>query len=440
MQSEVSKSSGETDFIDAVNRRGAVIAVIGLGNTGLPVAQGYVAAGFEVRGVDVDAARVEILRSGRSYLSYISDDQVRMMMNGTFVVGTDFSAVLDAEVVIVCVPTPLGTDGRADLSSVRAAFDTIARHVDPGTLVILQSTVPPDTTDALAARLAATSGLALGQELFVAVAPERIDPANAAGWSVTTTPRVVGGVTPSCTRRASAVLEALCPKVVRVSDTRTAELTKLVENTFRIVNIALANEISDVCRDLGVSEREVVEAASTKPFAFLAHRPGPGIGGDCIPVAPVFLMTEACRKGALMTIVPTAYQQVAQRPHHVVARLTELLALRGCLLNGSKVLVLGAAYKENVSDMRNSPALSIMEKLLQLGAAVHYHDPLVPALTVAGCRLDSQPCAPSAISSYDCAVLVTAHPEILSRFDPASIPLVLDTRHVLSPEGNVEWL
>lgn len=430
----------ECEFLNSVNERRAVLAIIGLGNTGLPVAQGYVDHGFPVRGIDIDAARVDELRSGRSYLSYLSDQKIQTLMEGSFSVGIEFCAVADADVVIVCVPTPLGADGDADLSSVRTAFDSIAPYANRGLLVMLQSTVPPGTTDVLATRLAAKSGLALGTDLFVAFAPERIDPANTAGWSVVTTPRVVGGVTQACTRRASAVLEALCAKTVTVSDTRTAEVTKIVENTFRMVNIVLANEISDVCRDLGVSEREVVEAASTKPFAFLAHRPGPGIGGDCIPVTPAFLLAHARRSGIPMPIVATAHRQIDQRPHAVVARLAEILARQGCRIDASKVLVLGVAYKENVNDTRNAPALRIIERLLQLGATVAYHDPLVPALIVGDHRLASQPCEPSDAGSYDCAVLVTAHSEMLDRIDPTPFPIVLDTRHVLSPEGNVEWL
>ncbi len=191
------------------------------------------------------------------------------------------------------------------------------------------------------------------------------------------------------------MLEALCTKTVTVSDTRTAEVTKIVENTFRMVNIVLANEISDVCRDLGVSEREVVEAASTKPFAFLAHRPGPGIGGNCIPVTPAFLLANARRSGIPMPIVATAHRQIGRRPHAVVARLVESLARRGCRIEASKVLVLGVAYKENVNDTRNAPALCIIERLLQLGATVAYHDPLVPALTVADHRLGANPATPS---------------------------------------------
>ncbi|MGH4004474.1 MAG: nucleotide sugar dehydrogenase, partial [Pseudonocardiaceae bacterium] len=380
----------ECEFLNFVNERRAVIAIIGLGSTGLPVAQGYVDRGFPVRGIDINTVRVDELRNGRSYLSYLSDQEIQTLTEDSFLVGTDFCAVADADVVIVCVPTPLGTDGDADLSSVHTAFDAIAPYANRGVLVMLQSTVPPGTTDVLAARLAAKSGLVVGTDLFVAFAPERIDPANTAGWSVVTTPRVVGGVTPECTRRASAVVEALCAKAVTVSDTRTAEMTKIVENTFRMVNIVLANEISDVCRDLGVSEREIVEAASTKPFAFLAHRPGPGIGGDCIPVVPAFLLANAGRSGIPMPIIATAHRQIAQRPHAVVARLTETLARRGCRIEASKVLVLGVAYKENVNDTRNAPALRIVERLLQLGATVAYHDPLIPELTVGDHRLESQ--------------------------------------------------
>jgi UDP-N-acetyl-D-glucosamine dehydrogenase len=436
-QDKGQKLPNECEFLNFVNERGAVIAIIGLGNTGLPVALGYVDRGFPVRGIDIDAAKVDELRCGRSPLSHLSDQEIQILMEGSFLVGTDFGAVADADVVIVCVPTPLGAEGDADLSSVHTAVDAIAPHANRGVLVMLQSTVPPGTTDALATRLAATSGLALGTELFVAFTPERIDPANTAGWSVITTPRVVGGVTPACTRRASAVLEALCTKAVAVSDTRTAEVTKIVENTFRMVNIILANEISDVCLDLGVSEREVVEAASTKPFAFLAHQPGPGIGGDCIPVVPAFLLAHARRNGIPMPIVATAHHQIDQRPHTVVTRLTETLARKGCRIAASKVLVLGVAYKENINDTRNAPALRIIERLLQLGATVSYHDPLVPALTVGDHRLQSQPC--DAVS-YDCAVLVTAHSEMLDRIDPTPFPIVLDTRHVLNPDGNVEWL
>lgn len=412
----------EHTFQHRLNQRETLVAVVGLGYTGLPVAHGLAAGGYRVRGLDIDPEKLALLRQGRSYLPDLSNDQIREV-GDLLSVSDDPATVSEAEVVMVCVPTPLTPDDQADLSALDAALAALAPGLRPGTVVIMQSTVPPGTTSERARRLAAATSLKLGESLFVAFAPERVNPANRDGWTVQNTPRVVGGQTPECTRRAVAALSTVCRHLVPVSSPTVAELAKLLENTARLVNISLANEFSDMCFELGVPVHEVIDAAATKPFGFLAHRPGPGIGGECIPVDPVFLLADAGRARPPMPVLAAAHRQAVQRPGRVVTRALDLLAAAG---RPGRILVLGAAYKPNVPDVRNTPAVPVLAELHRHGVEADYHDPFVPRLRVDGRTLRSVPEAELRLSAYDLVVLLTPH-DAFAGLAWADAPLVLDT-------------
>lgn len=428
----------ETDeqFHRRVRAAGIQVAVIGLGYAGLPVAHAFAAIGCRVVGIDIDDQRVARLAQGISHLLDVPDDELAAI-GGRFTPTTDAAPLADADVVIICTPTPLTADGRPDLSAVAAAADSVAAHVTAGTLVILQSTVPPGTTRMLAEQVASRTGLHLGEDLFFAFGPERVDPANRAGWTVTNTPRVVGGVTGSCTARAAAVMDLLCGRTHVVSDTAVAELSKLLENTFRLVNIGLANEFADVCRDLGASVHEVISAAATKPFGFQPYLPGPGVGGECIPVDPVFLLHDQRRAAVPMPLVQAAYDRMVNRPSQVTDLITELLAAAGRPLAGAKVVVAGVAYKANVDDIRNSPALVVIAQLLERGASVRYCDPLVPEIVVNGQQLKSLRVDANTATGHDCVVLITDHDDLLRVVNWSAAERVLDTRGALPSAPNV---
>lgn len=406
------------------------VAVVGLGFAGLPVAHAIAAAGHQVVGIDIAEQRVAEIAAGTSPVPDVTDANLAAVAT-RLTVTTDAAAVRDTDVVIICVPTPLTAAGEPDLSAVDAATESLGAAVTAGTLVILQSTVPPGTTERVARLIGERSGLTVGEDLFVAFAPERIDPANRAGWTVANTPRVVGGVTARCADRAAAVVDRLCGHAHRVSGTVAAELSKLLENTYRLVNIALANEFADVCADLGVSAREVIAAAASKPFGFQPYLPGPGVGGECIPVDPVFLLRDPRRQAVPMPLVETARRRTAARPLHVAEVAADVLARAGVPLPAATVLVLGVAYKADVDDIRNAPALGVITDLLRRGATVHYCDPFVPEIVVDGRQLKSVRVHPAVVAGYDCAVLVTDHDELLRTVDWSAAPRVLDTRGVL---------
>jgi UDP-N-acetyl-D-glucosamine dehydrogenase len=414
----------------------ATFAVVGLGYTGLPVARSLAFRGSSVVGIDVDDKKVNALSEHHSYIPDVTDEQL-LEVSPRFWATTDVRAVERADVVMVCVPTPLTADGQADLTMVRAALAHIAPYLRLGATVILQSTVPPGTTDEEAGHLARATGRTLGVDLFVAFCPERVDPANAAGWDVSNTTRVVSGVTSQCLRRASAVIEYLCGGAHTVSSPIVAELAKLLENSSRLVNISFANEFADVCRDLSVSVREVIAAAATKPFGFQPYYPGPGVGGECIPVDPVFLLRSQRRAVVPMPLMEMAYRLALDRPATVVDRIGQALAGRGGTLLGARILILGVAYKPNVDDVRNAPAWRIIRSLQEQDVEVEYHDPFVPSLFIGGRTLRSVSLAPLEFDAYDCVVLVTNHDAFTSIEDWSAAPLVIDSHGVLSRDANV---
>lgn len=407
------------------------LVVVGLGYVGLPLVREAVRSGHHVSGLDSDPAVVAGLASGRSHVDDVSDADVAAMLAGGFVPSVD-PAVLDvADVVVICVPTPLDLHGSPDLSAVLAAGRTVAEHLRPGVLVVLESTSYPGTTDDLLRPLLEESGLVVGTDLHLAFSPERIDPGNPQ-FDLRRTPKVVGGVTPECGRRAGDFYRTVVDEVVMVPRAREAELTKLLENTFRHVNIALVNEMVRFSHQLGIDLWDAIDCAATKPFGYMAFRPGPGVGGHCIPVDPSYLSHRVkAQLGYAFRMVELAEEINTAAPLYVANRVWQALNERRIAVNGARVLLLGVTYKANISDRRESPADPLAKQLLEWGAEVSYHDPFVPEWEIKasnGVRLQSLPDALSAAQEAQIVVLLQAH----SSYDLDDLPdhsrIFLDTR------------
>ncbi|WP_274558673.1 nucleotide sugar dehydrogenase [Streptomyces spiramyceticus] len=430
---------GTDTFDGLVESRTLRVGIVGLGYTGLPLGLGFAAAGFPVRGLDTDAARAAQVMRGESYLPDVSDAELASV-NSRLSATTEPGELAGSDVLMICVPTPVTGSQQANLDYVDAALASVAPLLRRGMLLVVQSTVPPGATAAAVAAAVAGTGLEPGIDFHVAMAPERVDPANTDGWNLANTPKVVGGLTPECTRRAALLFGQVCRTVVPVSSLEVAELAKVFENTFRLVNIGLTLELSDLCQELGIPVREVIDAAATKPYGFLAHYPGPGVGGECIPVDPLFLREAAARAGTDMELVAAAHRRIEQRPQQVVERLGALLDRRGRSLRGAKVLLVGVSYKTGVADLRNAPALDIVRGLRAAGAQVSYHDPLVPELEIDGAAVPAAGWTAVELAQQDAAVLVTPVRGLEDDVLWGVPPVVLDTHNRLSAASNVAVL
>lgn len=421
-----------TDALRArVETRTARIAVLGLGFAGLPMAAAFGAAGFSVVGLDIDASRVAVVNAGRSPVPDVSDEELRRLRtNGRLVASSAFDCLADVDVAVLCVPTPLGPDHQPDLRALDAATEDVARRLHRGMLVIVQSTCGGGVTRRRVLPLLERSELRVGKDFFLAFAPERIDPGNAV-FSVRNTPRVVGGVTPACTQVAAALLRTVVDDVCEVSSPEVAELAKLVENTFRFINISFVNELASLCDAMGVSVWEVIQAAATKPFAFMPHYPGPGVGGHCIPISPFHLAATAQQVGAPVRLIEAAGQVNAEMPSFVVRKLARLLAEQGSQLRGARIAALGVAYKPETSDIRESPAIAVLAELRRAGATVAYHDPYVARLDIDGGPLRSLPLS-EALAGCAAAVILTPHRAVDYAYVVRTAPLVFDTRNALA--------
>ncbi|SNB76133.1 nucleotide sugar dehydrogenase [Thermoflexus hugenholtzii] len=411
------------------------VGVIGLGYVGLPLAVAFAEVGLEVIGVDVDAGKVAMLMVGRSPIRDVPEEALRAALeSGRFRATTDYGALAGVEAVLICVPTPYDAMRAPDLSYVRAAAEGLVPHLRRGHLVILQSTTYPGTTEEVVRPILERGGLRAGEDFDLAFSPERIDPGNRE-WTVRNTPKVVGGITPRSTARAAALLERLGAPVYRVSSPRVAEMSKLLENIFRSVNIALVNELALLCERMGIDIWEVIEAAKTKPFGFMAFYPGPGVGGHCIPVDPYYLSWKAREYDFYTKFIELAAEVNQGMPFHVVEKVEEALdryERRG--LRGARVLVLGVAFKREVDDARNSPAERIMELLLARGAEVAYHDPYVPRFRAGGSRFyreivewESVPLEEGWLRWADVVLIVTGHRAVDYPKVVATARLVVDT-------------
>lgn len=414
----------------------ATIAVIGLGYVGLPLAVAFAENGLRVIGIDVDPGKVDAIRHGESYISDIPSHRLQAVTigNGLFRATTAYEELRDCDAVIICVPTPLNKTRDPDVRYLIAAGESVARYIQPGMLVVLESTTYPGTTeDLLLPKLQQARPVQswrVGEDFFVAFSPERIDPGRS-DWTVENTPKVVGGMTPACLEAASLLYSQAIDRIVPVSSPAAAEMTKLLENTFRAVNIALVNEVAIMCDKLGLDVWEVIEAAATKPYGFMKFTPGPGVGGHCIPLDPHYLSWKLRTLNYNARFIQLAGEINTEMPRYWVDKVRDALNDAGKPLKNSQVLVLGVAYKKDIDDVRESPALDIIELLREKGADVRYHDPHVASFTLDGMTCSSEPDLNEALDKADCIVIVTDH----SAYDWPAIAyrakLVVDTRHVV---------
>ena len=427
----MARSPYRQSLADLIDGRDATIAVVGLGYVGLPLAVAISTAGFRTVGIDHDPEKVQGLKDGRSPITDVpSLDIQRLARRGRLSFSGDYADAAKARVAIIAVPTPLDRHRVPDLSHVRSAAQELARVLQPASLVILESTVYPGATEEVVAPPFREHGLAGGRDMFLAYSPERIDPGNQT-WTLTNTPKIVAGLTKDALDLAIAFYGSFVDRLVPVSSLRTAETAKLFENTFRMVNIALVNEFQVICDGLGIDVWEALSACKTKPYGFMGFQPGPGLGGHCIPVDPFYLAWKARGKHLTTEFIDLAGRINDGMPAYVVGLAAKLLNAQQRSLKGSRIAILGAAYKRNSADIRESPALRIMELLLESGAIVSYHDPHVAELQCQGVPMTSRPLSAEYLESSDCVVVTTDHDAIDWTVVRQYAARVVDTRNVL---------
>jgi UDP-N-acetyl-D-glucosamine dehydrogenase len=425
------KRIDKKDLLSRLKKKDFTAAVIGLGYVGLPLAMEYADAGIEVLGVDVDGSKVRSLKAGKSYVGDVPSESVKKAVAaGLFTATTDFSAVAMADTVNICVPTPLRKTKDPDLSYIVSAMEHILEYLHRDMLLVLESTTYPGTTAEVLGPMVEGKGFKVGTDIFLAFSPERVDPGNAQ-FTTKNIPKVVGGVTPKCTKVATALYTGVLERVHPVSSAAVAEMVKLLENTFRSVNIGLVNEIALMSNRMGIDVWEVIEAAKTKPFGFMPFYPGPGIGGHCIPLDPFYLSWKAKQYGFESRFIELAGVVNGQMPHYTVDKVIEALNRFRKAVNGAKVLVLGVAYKKNISDVRESPALDILQLLSKKGAQLSYCDPYVPEVREAGIVLKASPFNAGALRKADCVVIVTDHAAFDYKLVAREAKAVVDTRNAL---------
>ena len=429
-------------LLEKIENRTARTGVVGLGYVGLPLAVELAKAGFRTTGIDLDQRKIQAIGEGRSYIPDVTtDDVMRLHRAGTLDATADFAIVKELDTINICVPTPLRKTKDPDMSYIVSAVEAIAQHLHPGMLIVLESTTYPGTTDEVVQPLLEATGLKAGVDFFIAFSPERVDPGNPT-FQTHNVPKVVGGLTPMCSRLAGALYGTAIETIVPVSSTRVAEMVKLLENTFRAVNIGLVNELALMCDRMNIDVWEVVDAAKTKPFGFMAFYPGPGLGGHCIPIDPFYLSWKAKQSGFDPRFIELAGHINAGMPHYVVEKVSDALNTRRKAINGAKILIAGVAYKRDIDDMRESPALDIMGLLHAKGAVVSYADPFVPEVHgrewPGGFDVKAVELTRGAISQYDCVVIATEH----KAFDYAALvaeaDLIVDTRNAIKePHAHV---
>jgi UDP-N-acetyl-D-glucosamine dehydrogenase len=412
-----------------IERREARVGIVGLGYVGLPLAIEFAKAGFSVVAVDIDEAKVEAIRRGESYIEDVNGDDVRTLSQaGRLTATASWDVAAEADILIISVPTPFNRNKEPDLSAVTGATHEIAKRLRPGQLVVLESTTYPGTTEEVLLPILSQGGLAVGTDFHLAYSPERVDPGNRL-YQIANTPKLVGGVTAQCVQVAAALYRAIVVKVQPMSTPRAAEMAKLLENIFRNVNIALVNELTMLCDRMELDIWEVVEAAATKPFGFMSFHPGPGVGGHCIPVDPVYLSWKAKEFDFYTNFIDLAAEVNANMPYFVVQKLSRALASRGLPIRGAKVLVLGVAFKRDVGDVRNSSALRLMDILFSQGADVRYHDPFVDGLTLKDGPHRSVTLTADTLEEADCVVIHTDHSSFRWEVIVPHCRLILDTRN-----------
>jgi len=428
-------ASPRTDFDERVATRAARVGIVGLGYAGLPLAMSFAEAGFDVTGIDLNDERVQAIRERRSYLVDVPADRYEAL-DATLSATTDYAAVRELDALTICVPTPLSKTKTPDVQYIVAAAESVAANLRPGQLVVLQSTTYPGTTEEIVQPILERTGGKVGRDFFLGYAPERVDPGNGV-HTIQNTPKLVAGVTEECLRRTELLYRQIVDVVIPVSRPMVAEIAKLHENTFRAVNIALANELALMCDRLGISPWEVIEAASSKPFGFLPHYPGPGLGGDCIPVVPHFLAWRLREYGYAAQLIEAAHEINARMPLHVVQKVSDALNNAGLPIKGSRLLLLGVAYKANVHDTRESPSLEVMRQLVHRGGDVRYCDPWVDHVELDGQTHRSVQWTADEVRAADCVIVLTQHREFLERPLWDGAKLVVDTRNVVPPGPTV---
>ena len=431
-------------LLEKITKRTATVGVVGLGYVGLPLAVLQAKTGYRVVGIDEAAEKVERVNRGENYISDVDVAELQQVVRaGRLSATQEFGALRECDVVLICVPTPLTRNKEPDISAIIKVTRELTKHLHPDLLVVLESTTYPGTTEGVLLPMLAQSGLKIGQELYLAFSPERVDPGNRS-FKTHNTFKLVGGVTPACLEIARTFYEQSVVKIFPVSSPRVAEMTKVFENVFRSVNIALVNELAVLCDRMGLNVYEVIDAAATKNFGFMPFYPGPGVGGHCIPLDPYYLAWKAKEYDLHTRFIELAGEINEGMPYYVVAKLQRLLNRRGRCLNGASILVLGVTYKADVADPRETPALKVMELLQQEGTTLAYADPYTPAVEVAGRSYAAVPLTAQRVAQSDCALILTAH----SAFDYELIvrhaPLVFDTRngtrHVVHRKENVVLL
>ena len=417
-------------LLEKIRSRNATIGVIGLGYVGLPLAVEFAKSGFRVVGYDVSERVTKKLMAGESHIQDVSAAEVaKHVKSGRFVATTDSGALSAVDAISIAVPTPLVKTRDPDMTYVLAAAKTVAENAHPGLLIALESTTYPGTTRELLQPKLEELGLVVGEDVFLAFSPERVDPGNAK-WNTKNTPKVVGGITPACTEVATELYGTCIETVVPVSSTEAAELTKLLENTFRSVNIGLVNEMAIICDKLGVNVWEVIDAAATKPFGFMKFTPGPGIGGHCIPLDPHYLAWKMRTLNYKTRFIDLASEINSQMPAYIVEKVAFGLNQDRKAVNGSRILVLGVAYKPNIDDMRESPALDVIRLLEEQGAEVSYHDPHVPSFREDGHVRQSVGLSRATLAAVDAVVVVTDHRAVDYQLIVDEVPLVVDSRNI----------
>ncbi len=430
---EATPSTYLSALLDKIEARSARVGIIGQGYVGLPLAMVVAETGFDVTGFDVDSEKVRRLNAGESYIDDISDEEVKVQLAADrFRASESFEGMGDMDVISICVPTPLGKTRDPDISYIVAAAKEVVSRLRPGQLIVLESTTYPGTTRELVLPMFEASGLQVGRDYFLCFSPERVDPGNP-HFDSRNTPRLVGGITPTCCEAGVAMYGSFLETVVPMSSTQAAEMAKLLENTFRAVNIGLVNEVALMCRKLKLDAWEVIDAAATKPFGFMKFYPGPGLGGHCIPVDPIYLSWILKTLNYTARFIELAAEVNTSMPAYVVELVSDCLNEERKAVNGSKVLVLGVAYKANVADVRESPALDVVNLLLERGADLKYHDPYVPSIRMpGGGTMESTDLDDELLSEADCVVITAKHSSIDWGWVAATSKAVVDTRNALA--------
>ena len=425
----------QVELRERLDSRTARVGVVGLGYVGLPLAVEFARAGFETTGIDLDARKIEAITQGTSYIPDVATEEVaRLVAAGKLRATTDFSVIAELDTANICVPTPLRKTKDPDMSYIVSAVEQVAKGLHRGMLVVLESTTYPGTTEELVQPMLEAGGLKAGEDFFLAFSPERVDPGNPT-FNTHNVPKVVGGVGNASTSLACALYGAAIETTVPVSSPRAAEMVKLLENTFRMVNIGLVNEIAMMCDRLGLDVWEIVKAAATKPFGFMPFYPGPGLGGHCIPIDPFYLSWKAKQTGFDPRFIELAGQINGAMPHFVVDKIGDALNRHQKSINGASVLILGLAYKRDIDDMRESPALDVMHLLHEKGARVRYADPYVPALAArawhGGFDMRTESLTPDVIAAADCVAILTEHRTVDYDMVVGSARLIVDTRNAI---------